>query len=283
MRPIVRRVNELLARMPLSSQARTSPQNVADVLRALVVTDKGRADVLTDERRIALGSLITEWFGKQDADCRLLAEFDYCDSRAIDLLIDEAIAPAIADAVQVALAASPIEHPAGIADRVKAMFVPNPPGELGPTDEPESQYRFGHNTALEDVLAAVEQHEAAPTHLRDGTVIDKSVAKRLAIQFGLLPEPPAADERAAWEKVLHWSKYIRSALDTKEAVNSSISGAACDAGERAVWMESLARDMLARASSPNAAGAEGVPECNGSHDAGQIAAGDKECTACGGE
>lgn len=29
--------------------------------------------------------------------------------------------------------------------------------------------------------------------------------------------------------------------------------------------------------------ADGVPECNGSHDAGQIAAGEKECTACGGE
>ncbi|MBJ9686827.1 VRR-NUC domain-containing protein [Burkholderia vietnamiensis] len=38
------------------------------------------------------------------------------------------------------------------ADRVKAMFVPNPPGELGPSDEPESQYRLGYNTALEDVL-----------------------------------------------------------------------------------------------------------------------------------
>ncbi|MCA8013323.1 hypothetical protein LGM38_14825 [Burkholderia vietnamiensis] len=267
MRPIVRRVNELLARMPLSSQARTSPQNVADVLRALVVTDKGRADVLTDERRIALGSLITEWFGKQDADCRLLAEFDYCDSRAIDLLIDEAIAPAIADAVQVALAASPIEHPAGIADRVKAMFVPNPPGELGPTDEPESQYRFGHNTALEDVLAAVEQHEAAPTHLRDGTVIDKSVAKRLAIQFGLLPEPPAADERAA---------------DDLEACRAALQ-ARVDAGNRTDIGSFMDGWRAARASSPNAAGAEGVPECNGSHDAGQIAAGDKECTACGGE
>lgn len=28
---------------------------------------------------------------------------------------------------------------------------------------------------------------------------------------------------------------------------------------------------------------DGVPECNGSHDAGQIAAGDAECTACAGE
>lgn len=31
----------------------------------------------------------------------------------------------------------------------------------------------------------------------------------------------------------------------------------------------------------DAAEAGDVPECNGSHDAGQIAAGDKECTACG--
>ncbi|WP_242460842.1 hypothetical protein [Burkholderia cenocepacia] len=49
-----------------------------------------------------------------------------------------------------------------LTNRIKAMFVPNPPEELGPSDEPESQYRFGYNTALEDVLAAVEQHEAAP-------------------------------------------------------------------------------------------------------------------------
>ncbi|PRD80472.1 hypothetical protein C6P76_29285 [Burkholderia multivorans] len=48
-----------------------------------------------------------------------------------------------------------------LTDRIKAMFVQNPSDELGPSDEPESQYRFGYNTALEDVLAAVEQHEAA--------------------------------------------------------------------------------------------------------------------------
>ncbi|ARK91105.1 hypothetical protein [Burkholderia pseudomallei] len=79
--------------------------------------EKSRADAMTDERRMALGSLITEWFGKQDDGGRLLAAFDYCDSRAIDLLIDEAIAPAIADAVQVARAASPVEqHEAAPAD-----------------------------------------------------------------------------------------------------------------------------------------------------------------------
>ncbi|KVW30752.1 hypothetical protein WL48_30685 [Burkholderia ubonensis] len=54
-----------------------------------------------------------------------------------------------------------------LTDRIKAMFAPNPVGELGPSDEPESQYRFGYNTALEDVLSAiatspVEQPAAAP-------------------------------------------------------------------------------------------------------------------------
>ncbi|MCP3721759.1 hypothetical protein M3I53_01230 [Paraburkholderia sp. CNPSo 3272] len=70
------------------------------------------ATILTDERRTALGSLISEWFGKLDSDGgkqsddgRIIRAFDYTDSRNIDLLIDEAIAPAIADAVQCALVA----------------------------------------------------------------------------------------------------------------------------------------------------------------------------------
>ncbi|KWA35761.1 hypothetical protein WT41_01550 [Burkholderia territorii] len=42
-----------------------------------------------------------------------------------------------------------------LTDRIKAMFVPNPADELGPTDEPESKYRFGYNTALEDVLGVL--------------------------------------------------------------------------------------------------------------------------------
>ncbi|KVO76960.1 hypothetical protein WL05_21150 [Burkholderia ubonensis] len=43
-----------------------------------------------------------------------------------------------------------------LTDRIKAMFARNPAGELGPSDEPESQYRLGYNTALEDVLGALE-------------------------------------------------------------------------------------------------------------------------------
>ncbi|WP_070106461.1 hypothetical protein [Burkholderia plantarii] len=61
---------------------------------------------LTDERRAALTSLITNWFSTLDADGRLIREFDYFDASKIDELIDQAIAPTIADAVECALAAS---------------------------------------------------------------------------------------------------------------------------------------------------------------------------------
>ncbi|WP_233343653.1 hypothetical protein [Burkholderia cepacia] len=48
-----------------------------------------------------------------------------------------------------------------VADLIKALFIENPAGELGPSDEPESQYRDGYNTALEDVIAALESPAAA--------------------------------------------------------------------------------------------------------------------------
>ncbi|WP_186215998.1 hypothetical protein [Burkholderia gladioli] len=61
---------------------------------------------LTDERRAALSSLITNWFSTLDADGRLIFEFDYFDVSKIDELIDQAIAPTIADAVECVRAAS---------------------------------------------------------------------------------------------------------------------------------------------------------------------------------
>lgn len=63
--------------------------------------------ILTKERRNALGSLITNWLSEQDEDGRMLDTFDYFDVDKIDALIDEAIAPAIADAVGCATAALP--------------------------------------------------------------------------------------------------------------------------------------------------------------------------------
>ncbi|MBP0714830.1 hypothetical protein ABXK61_16105 [Burkholderia sola] len=57
--------------------------------------------------------------------------------------------------------AGDVEGQASVIDLVKALFIENPAGELGPSDEPESQYRDGYNAALEDVLAALESPAAA--------------------------------------------------------------------------------------------------------------------------
>ena len=76
--------------------------------------------ILTKERRNALGSLITNWLSEQDEDGRMLDTFDYFDVDKIDALIDEAIAPAIADAVVCATAA--LSAP---AEATQAVAVPN--------------------------------------------------------------------------------------------------------------------------------------------------------------
>ncbi|SDV49249.1 hypothetical protein SAMN05216551_107184 [Chitinasiproducens palmae] len=42
--------------------------------------------------------------------------------------------------------------------KLRALYIPNPPGELGPSDE--SQYRDGYNTALEDAIGVIAQSTA---------------------------------------------------------------------------------------------------------------------------
>ncbi|CAJ5402619.1 gp43 [Burkholderia pseudomallei] len=53
-------------------------------------------------------------------------------------------------------APSPADERAAFVERVMGMFEAWPKGKPGPTDEPESHYRFGYNTALEDVLTALD-------------------------------------------------------------------------------------------------------------------------------
>lgn len=55
-----------------------------------------------------------------------------------------------------AAAPSPADERAAFVERVMGMFEAWPNGKPGPTDEPESHYRFGYNTALEDVLTALD-------------------------------------------------------------------------------------------------------------------------------
>lgn len=61
------------------------------------------------------------------------------------------------DAYHAATPAPSVADAAGASERIKALFIENPPDEMGPSDEPESQYRFGYNTALEDAIDAIEK------------------------------------------------------------------------------------------------------------------------------
>ncbi|BBP95917.1 hypothetical protein BSFA1_10460 [Burkholderia sp. SFA1] len=55
-----------------------------------------------------------------------------------------------------AIASAPsVADAAGASERIKALFIENPSDEMGPSDEPESQYRLGYNTALEDAIDAI--------------------------------------------------------------------------------------------------------------------------------
>lgn len=65
--------------------------------------------------------------------------------------IRERFAQDIADSVTAA-----VSSVAYVMDKIRALFIPYPQGEHGPSDTPDSHYRFGYNTAIEDVLEAVE-------------------------------------------------------------------------------------------------------------------------------
>ncbi|KVA45296.1 hypothetical protein WI70_30315 [Burkholderia cepacia] len=112
--------------------------------------------------------------------------------------------------------------------------------------------------------AAAPTHLASPTHMRDGTVIDKIVAKRLAIQFGLLPQEPApnpalspTDERAAFPRYTEWL-HLRTHGEWSSGVPAwarDHTGRMNDFTAASAVIEELA---AARASSANGTGAEVV-------------------------
>lgn len=56
--------------------------------------------------------------------------------------------------------------------RIRALFQPWPDGESGPTDEPDSQYRFGYNTAIEDALDAIAISPSSPVSSNERTEVD---------------------------------------------------------------------------------------------------------------
>ncbi|WP_213228108.1 hypothetical protein [Caballeronia sp. NK8] len=69
-------------------------------------------------------------------------------SKALDYLQRNGLGPS-------PLRESSVADAAGASERINALFMEKPPDELGPSDEPESQYRLGYNTALEDAIDAI--------------------------------------------------------------------------------------------------------------------------------
>ncbi len=78
-------------------------------------------------------------------------------NRIIDWEVNVALDPRVSAQARTLMENGRVNVP----DLVRSLFVKNPDGEPGPTDEPESQYRDGYNTALEDVLATLESPAAA--------------------------------------------------------------------------------------------------------------------------
>jgi len=63
----------------------------------------------------------------------------------------------------------------------------------------------------------------------------------------------ADDQRRDWERVRSFAMKIMSLMDSKECANSSVSGFAHDAGERASWIDRIARKYIAAPPAPEAA------------------------------
>ncbi len=237
------RVTEILARMPKAAQARTSPENIGDVLRALATTDKSRADALTDERILCM------W------------RFDHELPRDASIL----------SFARTLLAASPVEqHEAANAPRFKRY------------DWNGKESDTGALVYYLDVLEAIslvegEQQEAAPADSRYthpgcevcGCPTGVCQAERAS---DTQPKPPVADERKAIGEVrfeletirdgaLHWSKNPGGWSGTTAACNRAL-------------------DALARASSPNAATLNATPSNTRStyeyRDTGALESGDAE-------
>jgi hypothetical protein len=212
--------------------------------------------MMNEEHRYPQFGCVTRPLTYKQLDAAL-AEFELAmetDPRNTDYARNSPTWPRVARAIRkdalyaAILAASPAEQPAAAPKGLCAEC----------TDEPECAWHQECQRAK--VPATVDERaafESLTLSAEQARLQDYAEENMLTLEEAAdeLRAPAPADERVAWEKVLHWSKYIKSRLDTKEAVNSSISGPACDAGERAVWMESLAREMLARAASANETGA----------------------------
>ncbi|MFY0584488.1 hypothetical protein ACOMWV_00520 [Burkholderia pseudomallei] len=128
-----------------------------------------------------------------------------------------------------AAAPSPADARMEFVERVMGMFEAWPKGEPGPTDEPESHYRFGYNTALEDVLTALDV--GSPT--RRAASANETGAEGAAIEL--------------LRKFMEYrdSDYVPNVLfDCARTIIDNAMAAAAPADERASGMPDEVRDSM---------------------------------------
>ncbi|AYZ98575.1 hypothetical protein BDAG_01700 [Burkholderia dolosa AU0158] len=195
-------------------------------------------------------------------------------------------APGIREAVSAALensnaiiapqgnaAPAPAGERAALVERVLGMFEAWPKDEPGPTHEPESQYRLGYNTALEDVLTAIDAgapiRRAASANETDDYETRRKVAEALGIVW-----PGTRDGKRtgfAWSYLLGCIKDLSSDVrhiygaygDACARASANETGAE---GAAVAWMriddprdcisDAKKRDMIEHAGAPGARLAE---------------------------
>ncbi|BEH18914.1 hypothetical protein [Burkholderia pseudomallei] len=126
-------------------------------------------------------------------------------------------------------APAPADERAAFVERVMGMFEAWPNGKPGPTDEPESHYRFGYNTALEDVLTALDV--GSPT--RRAASANETGAEGAAIEL--------------LRKFMEYrdSDYVPNVLfDCARTIIDNAMAAAAPADERASGMPDEVRDSM---------------------------------------
>ncbi|CPF47814.1 hypothetical protein [Burkholderia pseudomallei] len=134
-----------------------------------------------------------------------------------------------------AAAPSPADARMEFVERVMGMFEAWPKGEPGPTDEPESHYRFGYNTALEDVLTALDV--GSPTRrAASANETGAEVAQQLSAEIAELKIKLVSYEREREDQTRYLAAQSEEIADLKQQLAHADARVGLTAEERLVAM-----------------------------------------------
>ena len=106
-----------------------------------------------------------------------------------------------------------------------------------PVQQQEAAMCIAHGEALQRIGSALGL--VAGTNLHTACV-----PAILALKEAAPVQQEAAGGHRDWERVRSFAKKIAALMDTKECAQSPVSGLCHDAGERAAWIERIARAAL---------------------------------------